>query len=241
MRISFPATCGVAAETVLPAGVADHGIRAGVGMGVLGGREEPAQRRLDAQRFEVVAGYQVAPHAVRASVVIERHHGDAVGEQRFEHRVAVANVSVVGEGLRGAARVIDEVDPRGIGDGQRLQHQGVEHAEHHRVRADPQRQRHNCKERERRALAQHAKRIPGVLRECFQPTPSPHVSAPFPQLRRVSETAQGRVVRLFGVCAVRTVGAGLHGGMEPQFLFHLGVELPSTAQKADAPPQFARL
>jgi hypothetical protein len=29
--------------------------------------------------------------------------------------------------------------------------------------------------------------------------------------------------------------------MEPQFLFHLGVELPPAAKKADAPPQFARL
>src|ERR1039458_9230932 len=51
--------------------------------------------------------------------------------------IAVANVAIVGEGLRGPAGVIDEVDARGVGDRQRFQHQGVEHAEHHRVRADP--------------------------------------------------------------------------------------------------------
>jgi hypothetical protein len=62
----FPGDLRVPAETALPACVADDGIRAGVGMRVLGRREEPAQRRFDGERLEVVAGDQVAPRAMRA-------------------------------------------------------------------------------------------------------------------------------------------------------------------------------
>jgi len=150
-------------------------------------------------------------------------------------------MSRVGEGLRRSAGVVDEVDARGVRDGQRLQHQGVEYAEHHRVRADPQRQRQDRDERERRTLAQHAEGEPGVLRELFQPSPSPHISAPFLQAGWVPEAPQGGVARLLGVCAVGAIGIRLHRGVEPQFLFDLGIELPAAAEKYESPPQFTQV
>ena len=89
-------------------------------MHIFGRREEAAGRRLDAQRLEIAAGDSVAPYALRAAIVIERHHCNTVGEQRHENRIAVANVAIIGKRLRGTARIIDEKDARGIGERQWL-------------------------------------------------------------------------------------------------------------------------
>jgi hypothetical protein len=110
-------------------------------MGVLRRREESSERGLNTESCEVVSGGEVAPDAMCAAGVTERNLSDAIAEHRLKYRVAVANVTVVGERIGWAARVVDGIDSLRIGHRERFQNQGIEDAEDDGVCADAQRHR----------------------------------------------------------------------------------------------------
>ncbi len=123
---------------------------------------------------------------------VGRDHGDICvfrGGARTHGRLIVACVSVVGH-VRKCCALIAPVakvrrghlsvrsasfPQRGKGDdaiwiaeGQRLQQNGVDNAEHSRVRANTESHHQYCDGRESRILAQHARRKPQILQKGFQ-------------------------------------------------------------------------
>src|SRR5258708_868141 len=128
-------------------------------MQVFGGREEASQRGFDAQALKVVTGDEESPSPMRAAVIIERDLDGAIAEQRFKDGVAIANVAIVGKGIRGLAPVVNEEDPVRVRNWQRLQQECVEDTEDDGVRADAKGQRQNRRRREAGRLPQYAERI----------------------------------------------------------------------------------
>ena len=167
---------GIAGKAPLPEPEAHHRERIRVPVALVGRRDQPASRRRDAEHVEVVAGHQLTLHAlglVSGAQVEGVHRRD---RQAGHHRIPGAIVQVVG--IRGVAQIVlvrvlpaDVHQAVGLGDaGERPQQQRVHEAEDRRVRADPERQRRDGDQRERRVLEQHAESEPEVLHHFVLPS-----------------------------------------------------------------------
>ena len=138
-----------------PVVVGDDRDGRGTGPGCLSGREEPAQRRAQSQRAEVIVRHQ---HAVGAldparGADIERDH--LRGQDLLKRRQVRAQILKLRPGYaRVRARLgagFDQPEARGVLHArQRRQHQPLDPREHRRVDADADCQRANDHAREQR-------------------------------------------------------------------------------------------
>jgi hypothetical protein len=149
---------GIAAVGALPRVVAHHdgGSRR---RRVVGSREHAATQRLDAERREVIASdvfrpqrrrarfHALAPHTDPGAAGLERREFLELGQVRLqaleqwirEHAPAILRTTLDAA----AVAVADPIEPRGIADRQRSQHDRVDEREDRRRAADAERQRQN--------------------------------------------------------------------------------------------------
>ena len=171
----------IAVKLALPVRIAQHDIRHAVVAVLVARIEEPSQVGLHFRRLEVVPAHQVRPGRRRRRPARTHAHRalDRVGRQRHERPVAVAQVQVVGIRLRRRRLTVlphplHHVQARRLRHVQRMQNQRIQHAEHDRIGADPQRQRHHRRQRKPRRLAQLPHRKSDVV---------VHVHAPATEIR----------------------------------------------------------
>src|SRR5580704_1371276 len=89
----------VVLKTGVPAGVAEHDVWGTVGSSLIGGVEESAKVRLNAQGVEVISADFKQEDPQRAFARIQPGLGDSIRCQTLETPIAVAQVKIVGVGL----------------------------------------------------------------------------------------------------------------------------------------------
>ena len=156
----------VASQAALPEAMADDHDRRR--LLVVFGREPAAERRLDAEQREVVAGDHLRRDLLRLGPAAPVQLREGERRHPGEHLVLVAEVLVVEMRERQVARVAlveheDRHQPVRLGHGHRLQQDDVDHAEDRGVRADAEREGERRDDGEGRALRQHAKAVAQVL------------------------------------------------------------------------------
>ena len=86
----------ISAKPVLPARIADHGIRIRSRLLVFGGREKATESRTYPKYLEVVAGCLVAPDSCIRSGVAERHHRNPESDQSGKSSSTIPKIAVIG-------------------------------------------------------------------------------------------------------------------------------------------------
>ena len=87
--------------------------------------------------------------------------------------VPIAQIDVARIRLKCYVRAIfGSIETLRVGHVERVQHQRIQHAEHHRVRANRQRQRHHCSKRKSLRLAQNPQRKLHILHERLHEVPA---------------------------------------------------------------------
>ena len=130
----------------LPVGLCQHHDPVSLRNVILCG-EESSHQRSDPQDLEHVRRGAHGRHARRRSLVAKRRLAELPQRQMRECRRVLLEVEVLHDVARHVVeadfgeRVVDFDDPRGLAEGQRPDHQGVEHREDGGVGADAQGQR----------------------------------------------------------------------------------------------------
>ena len=136
-------------------------------LGIVGGRQQSSVGRANAEQVEVGAGGVLTAHPLRHAV--DRHLEQPLVERRDtrEEPVVIAEPLEAGIGRAVAAAglpagVVDEEQSLRIVDRQRLDQHGVDQAEDRGVGADPEPERQQGHQRERRRPAQQPERVADV-------------------------------------------------------------------------------
>ena len=157
---------GVAGEATAPTVVAEDDDGVCTNFLVVRRGQCAAQERRDAQDFEIVSGYLVAPDVGVVAVLAHVDRSDAHGDQTCKALVAIPKIFVIGIGLVSACPIaVQRYQFLGPLDGQGAQQQFVDGAERYRVCADAECQGDDGGEGEARALLQTAKSEPEVLQQ----------------------------------------------------------------------------
>ena len=151
----------------MPVAVTQHDVGHAVGAMLVGGMEKPAHVRLNPQCVEIIPGDRLGPGARRIVAGVEADLREAECGEIIEGAVAIAEVDVIGIGLRArfVGPALDLVETVGVGHIERAQDEGVQNAEHDRGRADAQGQRRCGSARESGRLAQQTHAEAQILRE----------------------------------------------------------------------------
>ena len=151
----------------LPVRIAQNDIGSAVESVLVRAVKEPAQVRLHVQHVEVIPTRFVEPGVAGRAICVQASLVDLVGRHSVKCLVPVAQIDVVGIRIRGVVFLpyFNLIDALAAGHIQRPQHQRIQEAEHHRVRANAQRQRHHGHQRETGSLAQLAQGESQVLQQ----------------------------------------------------------------------------
>ena len=168
---ALPEYCRIPSEAARPEAVADDGHRAvwtaTARLGIVGGRQQSSVGRANTEQIEVGAGGVLTAHPLRHPV--DRHLERPFGERRDtrEEPVVIAEPLEAGIGRAVAAAglpagVVDEEQSLRVVDRQRLDQHGVDQAEDRRVGADPEPERQQGHQRERRRPPQQPECVADV-------------------------------------------------------------------------------
>ena len=213
--------------------MADHHDRVGV-LDIVTFRpgEEAAKLGLHAQQLESVAGEELAPHALDHGVAA---HGEG---QRLRHAHRVDGRQVIAEvdevEVRGLRRLVrgrehlDGHDAIGVGRArQRVEEDRPHPAEDRRVRADPERERENCRRREGRIAPPRSEAIPHVLHERRDERNAARVAAVVLVVLDAAELGAGTPTRDVRRDASRDQVLGVGLDVEAQLGVHVALHAPT--------------
>src|SRR6266566_4138950 len=132
-------------KTGVPIPIAEHDIWSTVGTMLIGGVEDAAKVRLNAQYVEVVAAHFIEPDSGWIFAGVQPRLTAVTRCQAIEAVVAIAQIKIVEIGLvrRSFVSMLDYVEALRIRHMQRVQDQRVQHTKNHRVCADGHCQRHD--------------------------------------------------------------------------------------------------
>ena len=167
----LPEHCRIPAEAARPEAVADDGDRAvwtaPARLGIVGGRQQSSVGGANTEQVEVGAGGVLTAHPLRHAV--DRHLEQPFVERRDtrEEPVVIAEPLEAGIGRAVAAAglpagVVDEEQSLRVVDRQRLDQHGVDQAEDRGVGADPEPERQQGHQRERRRPPQQPECVADV-------------------------------------------------------------------------------
>jgi hypothetical protein len=147
----LPHNTGIALKMAMPVRVTQHHVGSAVRAVLIGSVKKTPELRLNAHRVEVVAAREVRPRSRWIPAGIHAHGAhDVVRDHALERPIPVAQIHIIGIRLRRVLQTLNHVEILRIRHIDRPQHQRVQHAEHHRVRANPQRQRQDRRHRKSR-------------------------------------------------------------------------------------------
>ena len=167
----LPEHCRISCEAARPEVVADDGHRAvrtaTARHGIVRGRQQPSVGGANTKQVEVGAGGVLAAHALRHPV--DRHLEHPLAECRDPREEPVVIPKQLETGIRRTAAaaglpagVVDEEQSLRVVDRQRLDQHGVDQTEDRRVGADPEPERQQGHERERRRPPQKPEGVADV-------------------------------------------------------------------------------
>src|SRR5579862_1566468 len=183
----------IAAQVVLPEMVADHR-EARSAWHIFPGRNELAQARLHAERFEKprIDEPDMDLHRFGCAYVVHLLDVDSTALREC------ARLSQDIHHVRERIVLLDDDEILWILVGKWTEQHSVDHAEYRRVCADAESEGEGGNSCETRGLAQPAKAQLNVLKELLQPDQGPHLACLFLDARHVAELAQGRTARFLG-------------------------------------------
>src|SRR6185437_10538945 len=190
----------IAAESLLPVAVADHGHRSCARPVVFSGNRA-AENWLNAERLEIIARDELSMRQTRVSAdtdvyVAEFGESENAGENAAGIRTNSFKDGIRKGGAGGAGLIlipspvhvlhdrrplgrgpVEDDQLLGIPDWQGFEEHRVHQAEDRCVCADAQRQGEDNGGGQARALGQHARRVTQILNQSFEQVPSAHVAA----------------------------------------------------------------
>ena len=228
----------IPSEAARPEAVADDGdgaVRtAAARLGIVRGREQSSVGRANAEHVEVGAGGVLAAHPLRHAV--DRHLEQPLVERRDtrEEAVVIAEPLEARIGRAAAAAglpagVVDEEQSLRVVDRQRLDQHGVDQAEDRRVGADPESERQQGHQRERRRPPQQPEGVADVAAQLVDQPQADGVAAFL--LARVhaaelgERTPAGFLVRHTLPPQIRLIELE----MDPHLVLHLTLEVSAPA------------
>src|SRR6266404_9476876 len=152
-------------KTGVPIPIAEDDIGSTVGAMLIGGVEDAAKIRLNAQYVEVVAAHFIEPGARWIFARVQPRLTAVTRCQAIEGMVAIAQIKIVEIGLvRGSfVSMLDGVEALGVRHIQRVQNQGIQNTKNHGVCADGHRQRQDGHSSKAGRFAQHAESEAQIL------------------------------------------------------------------------------
>ncbi len=198
----------------------------GRGAGFIGGHERPPQRRVDAEHIEIARGDELGERRMGISSSSERYRRDGGSEQAGERGVVVADVLVIGirerDRAAGARLREDDRHPRRAADAcERVEGQALQHREHGRVQANPEREHGDDRAREYWFLGQIADCVADVahqIRDRVHPPRRPYPPRRLGRQGDVAKILQRREAGFAGVGAVGNALFGRHREVDADFL-----------------------
>ncbi len=187
---------------VVPIAVAQHG-DAGTASRVVTVHDRPADERRDAERREEVAAHVCPADAARFAGVGEVELVVAERERAAEHVLIVADGFPERIGERVAALRARQGDELvGVTHRERLEHHRVEDAEDRGVRTDPERQREDGDEGERRGRAERPQRVAHVADHRVEPGEEVALAGAFLLICAIAEPSSRFALGVFSGHAV---------------------------------------
>ncbi len=227
----------IGVEARAPKVIAEHDVGRGVGPVLIVLVKDAAQRGLHAEQVEVVARDLVEHVLLRGSACAQARKADAIGGHACEGGIARFEVEVIRVGL--AVISLHRFcttwhEPVRIGDVERAQQDGVEHAEDDDVSRDAEGQCDDRRERESRRAADAANDVACIARQRFQMQCGRRrrrrVRAWRCDCRSEGERREGFSGRHAGGAVV----VGAQGDVRLELVFDVAIELRATEEIGDA-------
>ncbi len=198
---------GFTAETPLPERVADDGhgaVRSAAAL-IVGGAEGAAEHRRHAEHVEESAARPDALGELGGAAARQVEAGVGPGDGAIGP-LALPVAKLFPDRI-GPRPVVEQHQPLGLADRERLQQDAVDEGEDRAVGADAEGERGHGDQRERGAAAQDAQTVAHVLRELVEPARAARVAAFFLDLLHAAERQPRPAARLGSVAPDRTSSA----------------------------------
>ncbi len=219
-----------------PEAVADDGHALGAGV-ILAGEERAALVDGDPEHAEEVGRHLQSADVLR---IARRAESSAAETPRRQRRAADLShaIEIVGIGERplvakaGAeVGLLDHADePFRFGIGERPEEHAVDHGEHHRRRADSQRERGDRDRGEPDPLPERAHGVPDVLHQIVHPACTAGVAALLLHLLRAADRDSRTPLCLDRIDPLLNELGGVLVDVKPQLLLELGFQLRAFPQ-----------